>query len=108
VTEAYQAPDTATGDIGCTNKNSSEESVLKCALAHIKAGRLSRVTEAYQALDTATSDIGRTNKNSEPAQTMLASWENHKNNKTRRETAITCYQKIEDTDTQGSAKRHKS
>jgi hypothetical protein len=69
------------------------ENVLKCALAHIKAGRLSRVTEAYQVPDTATSELGHTNKNSEPTQAMLASWENHKNNKTRRETAITCYHK---------------
>ncbi len=66
----------------------NEESVLKCALARIKAGRLSRVTEAYQVPDTATSDLGHTHKNNKPMQAMLASWENHKNNKTRREIGL--------------------
>ena len=39
--------------------------------------------------------------------TMLASWEKYKNNKTRHETAITCYHNLGDTEANSPAKRHK-
>jgi hypothetical protein len=87
--------------------SSREGSVFKCALARIRARRLSCVLEAHRGPSTAASDHGNTDKISEPTQAMMASWENHKNNKRKRETAITCYHKMESTDAQGPAKRHK-
>jgi hypothetical protein len=92
-----------------TEVEACEESVLKCALAHIKAGKLSCVLEAHRGPNTMASDHTHTNKTGKPMQStqaMMASWEQYKNNKNKGETAITCYHELENTDVQGPIKRH--
>ncbi len=47
-----------------TEVKACEESVPKCALAHIKAGKLGCVLEAHRGPCTATSDSGSIDKRS--------------------------------------------
>ncbi len=74
-----------------TEVTEREGSIFKCALTHLKA-------RAYTESRSDTPPSTRA---------MVVSWEKHKNNKKKRETAITCYHNMKSTDAQGPAKRHK-